>query len=74
MQGSDPPILTSAERAGVRAALARDPALEDELELIDAVLEPAARARFWPALAQEVGPCRRPAAAVLAALERAAQS
>ena len=72
MHGPDPSILTRAERAAVRAALVRDPSLSDELDLIDRELEPAARARFWRALAEEVGPGRRPAAAVLAALERAA--
>jgi len=73
MRGSDPPILTSAERAWLRAALARDPALEAELEWIDAVLEPSVRARFLRALAVEAGRGGRPAAAVLAALERAAR-
>ncbi len=64
--------LDERSRARIAAVLAADPALADELALIEVALRPAARARFWLALAEESGRVARPAAAVLAALERAA--
>lgn len=64
--------LSSVERALVEAALRADPALAEELELIDCQLEPGARLRFWRAFAGGCAEGRRPAAAVLAALEQAA--
>ncbi len=57
--------------ARVKAALALDPALATELELILGSLTVAARAAFWHAFADECGRHERPATAVLAALERA---
>jgi hypothetical protein len=60
----DPPAIEAIE-----AALGADPELAVELEAIDAALRPAARARFWRALAAELPRHARPAAAVLAALE-----
>lgn len=55
------------------AALAADPALAEELEMIVAAFDAGARERFLAALADEIPRQARPAAAVLAALERAAQ-
>ena len=54
------------------AALEADPALAGELELIVEALGAEASARFWRAFASESPRHRRPAAAVLAALTRAA--
>lgn len=65
--------LNEGERAQVGAALAADPALAAELELIGEALADGVRQRFWRALARECGLRERPAAAVLAALETAAR-
>lgn len=59
--------------ARLRAALGADPDLAEELEMITPMLDPGARARFESALTEELGRHQRPAAAVLAALERAAR-
>ncbi len=61
-------------RVAIAAAVAADPALAGELEAIASELRPAARERFWRILADECPRQRRPAAAVLVALERAARS
>lgn len=66
------PEEESPRDARVRAALTADPALAAELQMIVAALDAAAAARFWAAFAAELGRHARPAAAVLAALERAA--
>lgn len=65
--------LPQPARARVEAALRADPALAEELGMIEGFFEPGARERFWRALAAELAGHRRPAAAVLAALERAAR-
>lgn len=65
--------LNEGERALVEAALAADPALAADLELIGEVLAGGARQRFWRAFARGCGMRERPAAAVLAALETAAR-
>ncbi|MFN8152232.1 MAG: hypothetical protein U0R24_14045 [Solirubrobacterales bacterium] len=59
--------------ARLRAALAVDADLAEELEMITPMLDPRARARFESALTEELGRHERPAAAVLAALEHAAR-
>jgi hypothetical protein len=64
--------LTRAESAAVAAALAADPDLAEELDAIAAAMRPRARDAFWRALAEECPRHRRPAAAVLRALESAA--
>lgn len=56
----------------VEAALRTDPALEEELELIVALLDPEATREFWRTFADGCERCERPAAVVLAALEQAA--
>ncbi len=56
----------------ISAALAADPALAAELEMIVAAFGADARERFLAAFADELRRHVRPAAAVLAALERAA--
>lgn len=56
----------------VAAALASDPALAAELAMICAALEAGAEERFWACFAAELERHARPAAATLAALERAA--
>jgi hypothetical protein len=61
--------LPPEQIAAIRAALSRDPELE--LEAIAAALEPVAARRLWAELADRLSRCERPAAAVLAALERA---
>lgn len=58
--------------AAVERALASDPALAEELEMIEAHLRGEARAAFWRCFAEECGRRARPAEAVLPALERAA--
>jgi hypothetical protein len=63
--------LPPEQIAAIRAALSRDPELELELEAIAAALEPVAARRLWAELADRLSRCERPAAAVLAALERA---
>jgi hypothetical protein len=65
--------LGPGERAVIDAAFARDPALLAEAELIAAELGDDRRERFWRALAVEARGRTRPAAAVLAALERTAR-
>lgn len=65
--------LAREAAARVDAALALDPALAAEIELILGSLTAVGRAAFWEAFADECVRHRRPAAAVLAALERAAQ-
>lgn len=57
------------ELEALNGALARDPALRAELDLILPVLDPASRRAFRQAIA---GAGRRPAAAVLEALVAAA--
>jgi hypothetical protein len=65
--------LGPGERAAIDAAFARDPALLAEAELIAAALAEDRRTRFCRSLAAEAANRARPAAAVLAALERAAR-
>lgn len=57
----------------IAAALAADPALAEEIEMIIAAFDGGARERFLDALADELPRHARPAAAVLIALERAAR-
>lgn len=57
----------------IAAALATDADLAEELEMIVAELDPVARERFLAAFADESPRHVRPAAAVLAALTRAAR-
>lgn len=64
--------LGAAELAAIALAFYADPALPEELALIEPWLEPRARARFWREFAIASGECERPGAAVLVALERAA--
>lgn len=63
--------LTGPQRARVEAALAFDPDLAVELDAIVGQLSGRARRRFWSAFADQSARRKRPAAAVLAALERA---
>ena len=72
MTSFDDAGLDARRRALVAAALREDPALADELELISAVLGEGKRRRFWTAFADGCERRRRPATAVLFALERAA--
>ena len=72
MTSFDDAGLDARRRALVEAALQRDPALADELELISAVLGEGGRRRFWTAFADGCEQRGRAAAAVLAALESAA--
>jgi hypothetical protein len=65
--------LGPGERAAIDAAFACDPALLAEAELIAAELGDDRRERFWRALVVEARGRTRPAAAVLAALERTAR-
>ena len=58
----------------VAAALAADPTLAEELDVIVAAFDPAAAERFRTAFAEELDRHARPATAVLTALERAASS
>lgn len=74
MPSLDAACWDDGERLRIEAALQADLELAEELELIVGLLEPGARARFWRALAGELRVRDRPAAAVLAALERAAIS
>jgi len=64
--------LSPGERARVESVLASEPCLARELGAIAGALSPEARDRFWIAFATECERQERPAAAVLAALERAA--
>lgn len=72
-----PPIdqdgLSRDELAAVRVALGRDPALAAELNLILPALDRRVRRAFWAEFAATCGG-PRPAAAVLAALTRAARA
>jgi hypothetical protein len=63
--------LSPRERRAIEVAVEADPELAGELEAIAGELRPLARERFLQALAAECEGRRRPAAAVLAALERA---
>lgn len=72
MRSLDDAPLGREERSVVEAALAADPALADELEAIGVALDIAVARTFWRELAGELPRHRRPAAAVLAALERTA--
>ena len=63
--------LSSRELVAIEAALAEDEALAEELELLASFFAPGARVTFWCALAAGLEADRRPAAAVLGALERA---
>jgi hypothetical protein len=63
--------LDCAARAALERALAADPALDEELELIVAHFSSEARGRFWRAFAAECERADRPATAVLGALARA---
>ena len=73
MSTHDAEWLRAAGDARIVAALDSDPALTEELDLIGSHLAESARARFLSALAVELGRHVRPAAAVLAALERTAR-
>ena len=64
--------LDARRRALVEAALRSDPALGEELESIAAALATDVARRFWAEFADRTAAAPRPAAAVLAALERAA--
>lgn len=66
--------LTPAETRALRSALARDPALAAELELILPALDPAARPVLLGELARRCAGVERPAAAVLGALVVAART
>jgi hypothetical protein len=72
MPAIDQDGLSRDELEAVRAALARDPALAGELDLILPALGPAARTAFWAEFARACDG-ERPAAAVLTALTRAAR-
>lgn len=72
MPALDDAGLDARRRARVDRALEADPALAAELDLITALLDVAVSRAFWSAFASECARCERPAAAVLAALERAA--
>jgi hypothetical protein len=72
MRSLDDAAVGRPERQALDDVWAADPALAEELEAISAQLGPAARGRFWRALADECPRHRRPASAVLTALERAA--
>lgn len=65
--------LSSDELGAVSAALARDPGLRGELELILPALDRGTRRAFWRAFASGCD-VERPAAAVLEALVAAARS
>jgi hypothetical protein len=74
MSGIDKSGLSPAQGDAVRAALERDPALGNELELIVPGLDAAVRETFWREFAENARRCDRPAAAVLEALVRAARN
>ncbi|MCB0865281.1 MAG: hypothetical protein KDB58_06170 [Solirubrobacterales bacterium] len=73
MSAREPDKRSWEEDPRLGAAFVADPALADEIEMILPMLDPPARERFEALLAEEVGRHERPAAAVLAALERAAR-
>lgn len=68
-RGLDGPAWAALERA-----LASDPALDEELEMIAAHFSGADRERFWRVLAEECERSDRPAQAVLTALVRVASA
>jgi hypothetical protein len=72
MRTLDDAALCRTERSALDAALAADPALAGEVQVIAGQLEAVARRAFWRELARECPRQERPAAAVLIALERAA--
>ena len=72
MPAFDQDGLAPDEARAVRAALARDPALADELDLILPALSASGRRAFLRAFAGRCATGRRPAAAVLEALVAAA--
>jgi len=72
MPAIDQDGLSPGELGAVRSALARDPALHDELDLILPALEPGVRRAFWREFASACD-AERPAGAVLAALTAAAR-
>ena len=65
--------LRDGERHAIERALAADPWLAAELDLVVGLLEPVAAARFWRAFARRVSSAPRPSAAVLGAFEDAAR-
>lgn len=72
MTSFDDAGLDARRRALVEAALAADPALAEELELITGCLGERAARSFWSRFADDCVRTERPASAVLAALEHAA--
>jgi len=72
MPAFDQDGLAPDEARAVRAALARDPALADELDLILPALSRGGRRAFLRAFADGCAADRRPAGAVLEALVAAA--
>ena len=74
MSSLDDAGLPPGARSRIEATLAREPALAAELGAIAEALDPAVRRRFWFAFAAECERHARPAAAALAALERAARA
>jgi len=64
--------LDPRRRELAESALREDPALAEELELITGLLNEDIQRAFWSAFADGCAASARPAAAVLAALERAA--
>ena len=74
MPSLDDAGLSPRARSRIEATLACEPALEAELAAIAEALDPAARRLFWFAFAAECERHARPAAAALAALERAARA
>lgn len=74
MPSIDQDGLAPAESRALSSALAQDPALARELELILPALDPAARRAFKRELARRCGGADRPAAAVLEALVAASRA
>lgn len=66
--------LTPVEARALRSALARDPALAGELELILPALDPAVRRAFTGELMRRCAGAERPAAAILEALVAATRA
>lgn len=64
--------LDPRRRELAESALREEPALAEELELITGLLSDDVQRVFWRAFADGCAASARPAAAVLAALERAA--
>lgn len=73
MTAPDDKSVQAAREARVKAAVAADPDLADELQMIEAALDEDVRERFRAAFGEELCRHARPAAAFLAALERAAR-